>query len=230
MGKRNRHSRQSAINPSHGTSAANPAPAPNNLSAAASQPTPQETAPEQAEQAPVMPLPSHLPPRQPVADAPQPEGEQPAAAAPQEPAPRGARPTDREPTGRRKRVPLGTPQPRLSAEQRPGFIRRFVNDTPGRITNALQGDYSHVIDETADEEDGRAAYRSEIVGVKEDGTALRAYLMEVPEDIYAEDQMIKQAPLDEFDQEMKRGSIRKADPRDGESYYVPDEGISVRSD
>ncbi len=153
-----------------------------------------------------------------------------AAQGNNKPAPRGARPTSRDGTGRRKRVPLGTAQPKLVAAHRPGYVRRFVNDWPGRLARANVAGYEHVIDENAEEDEGRASYRSEIVGVNEDGSPLKAYLMEIPEEYYREDQMEKDKPLAQFDEELRRGNIREADQKDADRYYVPDTGISVRTD
>lgn len=44
---------------------------------------------------------------------------------------------------------------------------------------------------------------SRIVGAKEDGQAMSAYLMEIPVEWYDEDQKVKQRPLDEFEAALK---------------------------
>jgi len=54
--------------------------------------------------------------------------------------------------------------------------------------------------------------------------------MEIPLELYNEDQKAKQKPLDEFDDALRRGNIRGADERDNSAFYVPEEGISVRND
>ena len=43
-----------------------------------------------------------------------------------------------------KRVPLGSAAPRLDTTQRPGYVRRWVNDSYGRIERAKKGGYNHV--------------------------------------------------------------------------------------
>ena len=144
--------------------------------------------------------------------------------------PRAPRQEDRTETGRKKRIPLGTPQAKLAVPGRKGFVRRWINDSPGRLLRAEEADWTPVIDDIESEEKGRAVGKNALVGTKEDGSPLYAYLMEIPEDIYNEDQKAKQKPLDEFDDALRRGNIRGADERDNEAFYVPDEGISVRND
>ena len=134
-------------------------------------------------------------------------------------------------TGRKKRVPFGTPEARLSAPKRDGFYRRWFNDTPGRVQRALDAGYALVRDETFEEdEDGKKPAVSRVVGTNEDGSPMHAILMELPMELWDQDQKVKQAPLDEFDDALRRGNIRGADERDNSSFYVPDEGISVRND
>lgn len=138
--------------------------------------------------------------------------------------------TEREPTGRRKRIPLGTPQQKMARPENKGYFRRWVNDTAGRVQRASQEDsYRHVRVEGS--EDGRKEREPErmVVGTNEDGTPRVAYLMEKPMSHYKEDQAEKQAPLDEFDKVLRRGNIVGADERDKDGFYVPSEGISVRT-
>lgn len=144
--------------------------------------------------------------------------------------PRESRKDDREETGRKARIPLGVPQPKLAVPGRKGFVRRWINDSPGRILRAQEADWMPVMDEIQSQEEGRAVGRHALVGSKEDGSPLYAYLMEIPEDLYNEDQRAKQKPLDDFDDALKRGNIRGADERDNSAFYVPKEGISVRND
>ena len=136
----------------------------------------------------------------------------------------------RKDSGRQERVPLGTPQPKLTLPPRLGYVRRWVNDTPGRIQHALRGGYEHILDEIQEGEEARASYRKEIVGSHQDGSPMLAYAMEIPEKFYRQDQKEKQKPLDEFDKALKAGNIRGADLKDSKAFYVPNEGISVRTD
>ena len=118
----------------------------------------------------------------------------------------------REPEGRKARVPLGTPKQRLAAPVRPGFVRRWVNDVPGRIQHAIDGGYTHVREKAPDDDSGRANYRSAVVGTKQDGSALTAYLMEIPLKFYQEDQKTNQAelsPTEKISQGLAKGLFTK---------------------
>lgn len=132
---------------------------------------------------------------------------------------------------RRERVGLGTIQPKLAAPHRDGFHRRWVNDSGGRVRFALSQDWTHVEDAHERGEDGRGQKMSMTVGTKEDGSPLTAYLMEIPMELYEQDQKRKQIPLDQFDEQLKRGIITGADAKDGaDNFYVPSEGITLRRD
>jgi len=110
---------------------------------------------------------------------------------------REARPATRAETGRRERIPLGTPQQKLSAPTREGYVRRWINDDADRIHRAKAGGYDFVTDEI--KTDGPGARVERFVGRKEDGTPMKAFLMEVPQAFYDEDQKAKQKPADDFD-------------------------------
>ena len=142
---------------------------------------------------------------------------------------RGERPTTREETGRRARVPLGDPRPKMAAPKRAGYHRRWVNDAGDRLRAAEEAGYQFVEDEIEVDEAGRGTRRSMTVGTKEDGSPLRAFLMEIRNEFYEADQAVKQAKIDEVDAAMRRGDVQGAQPQDKEKFYVPDEGISIRS-
>lgn len=116
---------------------------------------------------------------------------------------RGARPTDRNETGRRTRVPLGMKQASLSASVRPGYQRRWVNDVAGRLQQAIEGGYEHVAQDPTAKSQDLGVKTSRVVGSKEDGQAMSAYLMEIPVEWYEEDQRTKQKPVDDFEVAMK---------------------------
>lgn len=132
---------------------------------------------------------------------------------------------------RSKRVPLGVPRSKLTVPKRAGFERRWVNeDGKGRLQHALEGGYTHVVDPNlvvgedggGDKTDSRV---SRIVGRAEGGKPLRAFLMEIPSEMYKEDQASKQAELDEVDRAIRKGRLRS----DGDEHrYVPDEGRGIR--
>lgn len=135
----------------------------------------------------------------------------------------------RQGRGRVKREPLGTPRLKLAARVPNGMKGRWVNDTPGRIQDALAGGYSFIADDGTKTMD-RAGATHRRVGVAEGGASLTAYLMAIPTVLYDEDQKAKQDLIDETDRQIKHGNIRRADRKDSEAFYVPQAGISVRQD
>lgn len=136
---------------------------------------------------------------------------------------------DEQQPERRRRKPLGTPRQRLSATVPKGMVARWFNDWPGRISDALEAGY-RFIGEDGKEAENRKGAKKDRVGVNEDGSPLMSYLMAIPQEWYDEDQAAKQAEVDKHEHTIKRGNIRGAAPQDGQSYYVPNEGISVRHD
>lgn len=134
---------------------------------------------------------------------------------------------------RQKRVPLGVPRSKLSVPKRAGYERRWINDdNKGRLQNALSGGYTHVVDPDlvvgedggGDRTDSRV---SRIVGKRDDGKPMRAFLMEIPSELYKEDQASKQAALDEVDRAIRKGRLVSQ----GEEHrYVPKGAIKMDSE
>jgi len=137
---------------------------------------------------------------------------------------RADRPTGRDETGRKERVPLGAPRPKMGAPKRAGYVRRWMNDDGDRIRLAEQGGYQFVEDERDIDESGRGARVSQTVGTKEDGSPLRAFLMEIRQEFYDADQAAKQSKIDEVQSAIERGDIRGAQSQDQAKFYVSDEG------
>jgi hypothetical protein len=120
-----------------------------------------------------------------------------AAAADANQAPDAGTPTARRPLGRR--------EAKLHYPPRPGFVRRWINEWPGRIGNAQAGGWTHVT------ENGKPVTR--VVGVAEAGGPLHAYLMEIPQEFYDEDAAQKQLGLNEIDAQIYGGTFN-AEPDD----------------
>lgn len=109
-------------------------------------------------------------------------------------------------TKRKERIPLGGGHRRLSAPKpRPGMVQRWINSSPGRIDQAQLGGWSFVRDpeasksgdkrQTENETTDIGTAMSRIVGEAYEGGGRRAYLMEIPEELYNEDQAVKYAKL-----------------------------------
>jgi len=108
---------------------------------------------------------------------------------------------------RRTRVKVGTVKRKLYAPQREGFQRRFVNDLPGRVEDMKERGWDIVM------KDGRPWTVSASQSEK-----LIAYLMEIPDEFYIEDDVSKQEKLDETDFAIYRGRLNE---EPGDNRYVP---------
>ena len=119
----------------------------------------------------------------------------------------------------RKRVPLGT-RNILTASKRPGFVRRFVNDTGDRIQLFKEAGWSAVEsvgNPIGDPHVGKAS----TIGSSANphvGGGQRAVLMEIPEEYYNEDYAAAQAEIAKVENEIKRNS--KSPGKDGLSGSV----------
>lgn len=136
----------------------------------------------------------------------------------------------REPTDRRERKPLSGFRLKLDAPSREGYQRRWINDTGNRLREAQEGGWTFVNDETAltashtDTADTRV---SVIAGRHEAGGVMHAYLMEIPQEWYDEDQAAKEQELDEIDEALRRGRVQGADPRDAEAFSNTSQGRGI---
>lgn len=117
--------------------------------------------------------------------------------------------------GRAERIPLGVRKQKLNAEIRKGYVGRWVNDDGDRINQALQGGYTFVAKDNVAKSDDPGNRISRVVGSKASGGALTAYLMEIPEEWYREDQLAKQGRIDDTEALIKRGSLVQKPGEDG---------------
>lgn len=109
-----------------------------------------------------------------------------------------------EPKKRRRRASIGVAALKLDAPSRPGYIRRFVNDDDNRIANMQELAYDFV-HEQGIQSDALGSRVSRLVGTKKNGEPLRAYLMETPEELYAEGAQEKEAHNSQIDEAIKAG-------------------------
>lgn len=135
-------------------------------------------------------------------------------------------------TRRKARVPLGVPKQKLAVPKRAGFQRRWINDDGGRLHQALEGDWKFVEDPTlkVGDDDGNSdvgSRVSRIVGKKKTGQPLRAFLMEIEDEFYQEDQEQKLASVREMERQIKRGNVHNSG---SEHRYIPDQGHGIKID
>lgn len=124
------------------------------------------------------------------------------------------------PRERAKRVPFGVPQRKLKPPE-DGSVKyhyRYFNDNwakePGRVLRAQQAGYEIVDNQ-----------EKVPVGTNDDGSSIKGVLMRIPQEMYEEDQRLKQTEVDKVDQAIKGGSF-EAQP--GDRRYTP-EGIKMWS-
>ena len=108
---------------------------------------------------------------------------------------------DKAKVGSTQRKPVGLRR-RASAPTREGYHRRWVNDIEDRVGMFEDGGYTPVKGE-----DGNHR-------VRRTGSGKQAVLMEIPEDLYQEDQQAKYAQWNKDNQE-------RLQPREGTGYYQP---------
>lgn len=140
---------------------------------------------------------------------------------------REERSSTREETGRSKRVPLGVARSKLSVPQRQGYVRRWVNDTEGRLLNAQQGGYEYATDQalqigSPDVDNENRDLGARISRVVDKSTGQKAYLMEIKEEFYQEDQDAKKKAVKAKDDLIKHGKLD-----DDEGRYIPDKGKGI---
>jgi len=147
--------------------------------------------------------------------------------------------------GLRKRIPMSVPKAKLAVPDISGYHCHWINDYAGRIMQAHQGGYEFVSEDeaminnfslgTASDLSGNTDMGSRVsvvVGKNEDGTALRAYLMKIRNEWFAEDQAVAQERVDAVDQQIKRGRVgSEADKNksDTANRYVRTADISQSS-
>lgn len=140
---------------------------------------------------------------------------------------RAERATTREDSGRSKRVPLGVARSKLSVPARQGYVRRWVNDTEGRLLNASNGGYEYATDQslqigTQDIDNENRDLGARISRVVDKSTGQKAYLMEIKEEFYQEDQALKAKAIAEKDNLIKNGKLD-----DDANRYIPDKGRGI---
>jgi hypothetical protein len=108
------------------------------------------------------------------------------------------------PPKRRRRASVGGFARKLDAPTRPGFKRRWFNDEGNRLADAGELGYDHVT-ETGLKTSGPGSRVSRRVGTKANGEPLHAFLMETPDELYAEGVAEKEAVARQVDEAITRG-------------------------
>lgn len=109
-----------------------------------------------------------------------------------------------KPMKRRRRASVGGHALKLSAPTRPGYTRRWVNDADNRIAELNELAYDFV-NEAGCKTDDPSSRVAKIVGTKANGEPLKAYLMETPDELYAEGVAEKEAHNAQTDKAIREG-------------------------
>lgn len=126
--------------------------------------------------------------------------------------------TDGKPAKRRRRASVGGHAMKLTAPSREGYSRRWFNDINNRIADADSLAYDFVCEPGTKSTDVGSRV-SRLVGTKPNGEPLRAYLMETPDELYAEGMAEKQAYNQRIDEAISAGL-----PTDQAVGLTPGEG------
>ncbi len=116
---------------------------------------------------------------------------------------------------RNKRIPIGS-RNRLQFDNRPGFARRIFNDVDDQIKQAEAGGWRVVI-EVVEGGDKSAGADSQLASpvIKAVGGGINGVLMEIPEELYAEDQRKKQELVDRGEDDIKRSGTTQQGIKNG---------------
>jgi len=102
-------------------------------------------------------------------------------------------------------IKLGVDESKLD---RANFEYRFVNDSPGRVQQMFDEDWDPVNQPVKTDSDGLGTVQGKVVGTH-NGAPLSAILMKKRKDWYDADQKEKQRPLEEADEQIRRGVIHQ---------------------
>jgi hypothetical protein len=105
---------------------------------------------------------------------------------------------------RRRRTSVGGHSLKLTAPQRDGQKRRWVNDDGNRIADMTELGYEFV-SETGIQTSDPGSRVSRLVGTKANGEPLHAYLMETPDELYAQGVDEKEAANRQIDEAITAG-------------------------
>lgn len=124
--------------------------------------------------------------------------------------------TDEGPrVSRENRKPFGSQTQKLAFPNREGYHRHWFNETPGRIKQAQDAGYTHVIDEATQKPVTR------VVGVTAQGGPLNGYLMEIPQEWWESDMADNEKTVKEKEDTIRRGQVEATDPRDRDGRFTP---------
>lgn len=117
--------------------------------------------------------------------------------------------TQEKATSRRRRASIGGFKQKLDAPQRPGYVRRWVDDSPTRIMEMQELGYDFAQEHAstgAKRTDGQGSRISRLGGKREDGSPHHLVLMETPVEEYAIGVQEREDQLKPFEDALRAGA------------------------
>jgi hypothetical protein len=128
---------------------------------------------------------------------------------------------------RRRRASVGGFRQKLDAPQREGFVRRWVDDSPGRIMEMRDLGYDFAQDHAgsgAKRTDGQGSRISRMGGKRDDGSPHQLVLMETPQSEFDIGRKEKEDALKPFEDALRSGADTTGRLKD---QYTPSERSSI---
>ena len=124
---------------------------------------------------------------------------------------------------RSTRRPFGSMAQKLAYPPRAGFHRHWFNDNPGRVEFAVEeAGYAHVKDPRTGENVKR------VVGTREGGAPITAYLLEIPQDWFDDDMKRYEEENASRDEAIRRGQVQAKNPGDQSKFYPSAQGRDIK--
>lgn len=134
---------------------------------------------------------------------------------------------EKETPSRRRRANIGGFRQRLDAPQRPGYVRRWVDDNPTRIMEMQELGYDFVHEQAgtgAKRTDGQGSRISRMGGKRDDGSPHHLVLMETPAAEYAQGVQEREDQLKPFEAALRAGADTTGRLQDA---YKPSDSSSI---
>lgn len=128
------------------------------------------------------------------------------------------------PVTRETRKPFGSTNQKLAYPARPGYHRHWFNDDHGRIDMASEAGYKHVAYDKGPKT-GKNVER--IVGTREGGHPITAFLMEITQEWRDEDMEKQETKNISVDEAIRRGQLDKVNPKDASKFYPSAQGRQI---
>ena len=128
---------------------------------------------------------------------------------------------------RRRRASIGGFRQKLDAPQRPGYVRRWVDDSPARIMEMQELGYEFVHEQAgtgAKRTDGQGSRISRMGGKRDDGSPHQLVLMETPISEYEIGRQEKEERIKPFEDALRAGADTTGRLQD---TYTPSERSSI---